>query len=145
MIYKKEDVQRTLKDEVGWEYYGGKHCESTYTRFFQTYILPTKFNIDKRKVHYSALIRSGQMTRSEALEKIKTPQITEEEAEEQKEYVSKKLGVTVEEFEELMSHPPKTFRDYPTYLSIIRMFRVPIKVACKIGLLPDVLYEKYAR
>ena len=64
--YEEKKIMELLTKEVGWKDYGGKHHESKYTGFFQSYILTRKFNIDKRKLHYSALIRSGQMTREDA-------------------------------------------------------------------------------
>ena len=62
---------QTLERELGWKYYGWKHYESIYTRFYQGYILPKKFGYDKRKSHLSSLICSGEMTREEALEELK--------------------------------------------------------------------------
>lgn len=129
MDYRKEEAKKILKDELGWRDYGGKHYESIYTRFIQSYLLPKKFNIDKRKVHFSALIRSGQMTRDEAFEKIKEPPISEVQAREDREYVIKKLGLTEEEFKEILSAELKTFLDYPTYYPVIKRLRVPIRLA----------------
>ena len=57
--YKKEEAKKIIKKELSWEDYGAKHHESIYTRFVQAYILPKKFNIDKRKAHLSSLICSG--------------------------------------------------------------------------------------
>jgi len=143
--YRKDEVATFLEKELGWSSYGGKHYESIYTRFFQSYLLPKKFNIDKRKTEYSALVRSGQMTRDEALMKIKEENpYPKDKVKEDKEYVIKKLGLTPEEFEEILSSEPKTFLDYPTYYPIIRLFRVPIKLACKSHLLP-MRFEKYFR
>jgi hypothetical protein len=58
-------------------------------------------------------------------------------------YTINKLGLTKEEFEEMLSAKPKTFHDYPSYYPIIKASRVPIKIACKLNLLPQVFYEKY--
>jgi hypothetical protein len=60
-----------LEKELGWRRYGGKHYESIFTRFYQGYILPNKFGVDKRKLHYSTLIISGQISREQALLEIK--------------------------------------------------------------------------
>ena len=111
--YNKEEAIKLLEKELGWEYYGGKHYESIYTRFFQCYILPKKFNIDKRIAHFSTLIYSGQMTREEALEEMKKDVYPPELLEKDKKHVLNKLGLTEEEFEKIMSLPTKTFRDYP--------------------------------
>ena len=115
MTYVKEDAIKLLEKELGWEYYGGKHYESIYTRFLQAYILPRKFNIDKRRSHLSSLICSGQITREEALEEMKRdPYPSEEMMKSDKEYVLTKLGLSEEEFEIIMSLPIKTVRDYPS-------------------------------
>ena len=83
------------------------------------------------------------MIGEKALEKLKEPPISEDPAKRDKEYVLKKLGFTEDDFEGIMSAETKTFLDYSTYYSIIRAFRVPIKVACKFGILPEIFYEKY--
>jgi len=111
--YVKKDAMRLLEKEFDWKPYGHKHFESIYTRFFQGYILPRKFNIDKRKAHLSTLICSGQMTREEALEEMKRDIYPEKDMHEDKECVLKKYSLTEEEFEKIMSHSIKTFRDYP--------------------------------
>ena len=126
MPYIKKDAIEILQKELGWQYYGGKHYESIYTRFLQGYILPTKFNIDKRRAHLSTLICSGQLTREEALQEMEhAPYPTEEMMKTDKEYVLKKLGLTEDEFEEIMSLPLKTFRDYP---SDYRLFQAMLKL-----------------
>ena len=60
--YVKSDVKEVLAKELGWRDYGGKHYESVYTKFFQGWILPEKFGIDKRIADYSNLILAGQMS-----------------------------------------------------------------------------------
>lgn len=113
--FVKRDAIEILEKELGWQYYGGKHYESIYTRFFQGYILPVKFGYDKRKGHFSSLICSGEMTREEALAELKKPTYPPAQQEEDREYVVKKLGLTDAQFEEIMNMPPKTIYDYPSY------------------------------
>lgn len=113
--YVKKDALQVLEQELGWRYYGGKHYESIYTRFYQGYILPRKFGFDKRKMHLSSLICSGEVTRAEACEELKKEPYPVELQEEDKAYVIKKFGLTEAEFEEIMNLPKKTFRDYPSY------------------------------
>jgi len=110
--YVKEDVKRLLAQELDWKDYGGKHYESIFTRFYQAYILPRKFNIDKRKAHLSTLICSGQITREDALQEMQKDLYTEEDLEKDKEYVLNKLGLTDEEFEQIMNLPVKSHSDY---------------------------------
>ena len=111
--YNKKTARQILESEVCWKYYGGKHYESVFTKFYQAYILPTKFNIDKRRAHLSVLVCSGQMTREDALEEIKKPLYEKKEFEIEKEYVLKKLGLSEESFQEIMEMPPKSHLDYP--------------------------------
>jgi hypothetical protein len=112
-----------LEVELGWKKYPEKHYESVYTRFHHSYLLPRKFGIDMRKIYFSALVRSGLMDRTEALEKLKSPPVSEKQAEEDKEYVIKKLGLTRKEFDQILSTPPKTFFDYPTYYPLFQRSR----------------------
>ncbi|PKP61394.1 MAG: N-acetyl sugar amidotransferase [Candidatus Altiarchaeales archaeon HGW-Altiarchaeales-1] len=131
--YDKKEAMRIIEKELGWRYYGGKHYESIYTRFFQGYILPKKFGIDKRRAHLSTLICSGQMTRDEALEEMKKdPYPTEEMMNDDKEYVIKKLGLTEKEFEKIMSLPIKTFTDYPNNYFLISKRWLIVRLAKKL-------------
>ena len=111
--YNKKEVMNVLQNELGWIYYGGKHYESVYTRFFQGYILPRKFDIDKRRGHLSDMINSGQIQRENALAEIKTPGYDPILRAQDEQFVMKKLLLSLEEFETLMQLPKKTFQDYP--------------------------------
>lgn len=114
--YNRKDAIKLLEDELSWRDYGDKHCESIYTRFFQSYILPKKFGFDKRRAHLSSLICSGQLDREEALQEIALkPYSSEKEENYDKEYVLKKLGLIQEEFEKIMKLTHKRFNDYPSY------------------------------
>jgi len=121
--YSKADAMRVLTDVLGWRPYGGKHYESIYTRFFQGYILPTKFGIDKRRAHFSTLIVSGQMTRDEALAEIKQPPYAGYMQEEDMDYVLKKLGFSEEEFQRIMALPVRAYHDYPNSLPLVKLTR----------------------
>lgn len=141
--YNKKAVDSILKKEVNWEYYGGHHHENTFTKFFQSYYLPKKFNIDKRKTELSALVRSGQISRQEAIDEITaSPYQYEEKV---VDYTATKLDFSSDEFEQIMKAPNKSHNDYPTLLPIIRMLKFPIKIAGKLKLVPSILYLKYAR
>ncbi len=111
--YNKESVIRLLEKELGWKYYGGKHYESIYTRFFQAHILPTKFNIDKRRAHLSTLVCSGQLTRGQALEEMKQELYSPDKLKDDEEYIIKKFGLKEGEFKEIMASPIKSYKDYP--------------------------------
>jgi N-acetyl sugar amidotransferase len=139
--YDEKEVMDLITKELNWKDYGGKHHESKYTAFFQGYILTRKFNIDKRKLHYSALIRSGQLTREEALVKVQSDPYTG--GEELLDYCLKKLDFTKEEFDQIMNEPPKSFMDYKSYYSFVKFMQKPIKWATKIGIVPETVYMKY--
>lgn len=141
--YRKKEVDRILKDELGWEYYGGHHHENTYTEFFQSFLLPNKFNIDKRKTELSALIRSGQISREEALNELARTKYQSNK--EVVHYAISKLCLSAEAFETIYKTEPRKFTDYDTYYPLIKTFRVPIAIACKLRLLPQILYLKYAK
>ena len=112
--YDKAAAMRLLQDKLGWVYYGGKHYESIYTRFYQAYVLPRKFDIDKRKAHLSTLVLSGQMTRDEALRTLEAPVHPERDLLQDRDYSTKKLGLGEEQFAAIMAAPNKTFHDYRT-------------------------------
>jgi N-acetyl sugar amidotransferase len=139
--YDEKKVMDLITKELNWKDYGGKHHESKYTAFFQGYILTRKFNIDKRKLHFSALIRSGQLTREEALRKVQVDPYSG--GEELLDYCLKKLDFTREEFDQIMNEPPKTFMDYKSYYSFVRFMKKPIKWATKVGIVPETVYMKY--
>jgi N-acetyl sugar amidotransferase len=112
--YDKKTAMEFLQNKLGWVYYGGKHYESIYTRFYQAYLLPRKFEIDKRKAHYSNLVLSGQMSRDEALIAMKEPVYPEKLLLEDRDYVSKKLGLKSGELDAIVASPNKIFADYKT-------------------------------
>ena len=111
--YSKKDAIKTLEDEVAWKNYGGKHHESVYTRFVQSYIQPVKFDLDYRRATFSTQICTGEITRKYAIEELRKKSYDPEKIEVEKKYVSKKLGITPKEFEEIMQAEPKSYKDYP--------------------------------
>lgn len=113
--YQKCEAIKELESELGWKYYGGKHYESIYTRFYQGHILPRKFGYDKRKSHLSSLICAGEIKRGEALRQLAADPYPIEMQEGDKLYTIKKLGITPEEFERIMNLPKRTYWDYPSY------------------------------
>jgi len=143
--YDKKQAGEVLKDTLSWKDYGGHHFESIYTRFVSSYILPTKFNIDKRKVSLSAKVRSGKLSRKEALKILDEEYYPPKRIKKDKEAVLDRIGINDKEFEQIMISPIKSYNDYKTYLTTIKRFKFFIKIACKLKLLPEILYEKYAK
>ena len=109
-----------IENELDWKYYGGKHYESIYTRFVQGYILPKKFGFDKRRLHLSSLIWSGQISRNDALEEITKADYSMELRDQDRGFVEEKLRISHEEFEQIMNSPVKNFWDYPSYKKIFK-------------------------
>lgn len=114
MEFNKAEAKRLLIEEMGWRDYGGKHHESIFTRFYQGYVLPKKFDIDKRKAHLSNLILTGQITRDEALRELQQPPYDEDQQQDDKAYVAKKLGFSDTEFDAILNEPPRDHRDFRT-------------------------------
>ena len=115
MEFQKNEAIQILTKEVGWRPYEKKHYESIFTRFYQGYILPVKFHIDKRRLHYSTLICSNQMTRAEALSLMQKSTYDDQHLlEEDKIYVLKKLGIDIKQFEEYLQAPSVPHSAYPS-------------------------------
>lgn len=138
--YIRKDVDEMLHTELGWVNPGAHYFDDLY-QSLMTYVLRKKFNIDRRRFNYSALIRSGQMSREEAIEKLKEVYTIEDPK--VIDLCIKRLGLTREQFEEFMKLPPKTFRDYPSHYKLIRSLRLPIWILSRVGVLPVTAYEKY--
>jgi len=141
--YKKEEVGIELEKKLNWQYYGGHHHENLYTKFFQSFLLPKKFNIDKRKTELSALVRTKQINRNEAINIIQESNYKFED--EVVDYTISKLGLSREEFNKLFNAPIKSFNDYATYRPLIKLLKFPIKIACSLRILPLIFYLKYVK
>lgn len=130
--YDKSNAERILREAIGWTSYGGKHHESIYTRFYQGYILPRKFKIDKRYGHLSDLINSGQITRQLALQELSKPPYDVILQKSDYEYVCKKLDYSHDEFEAILSLSPLSFMDYPnSFVAIQRLKSLVNKLRSK--------------
>lgn len=114
--YNKSEIKDLMIKELGWRDYGGKHFESIFTRFYQAYILPNKFHIDKRKFHLSVLICSGQLTKEQALKEMQKPAYDPELLKEDYAFVLKKLGLSESEFKAIMDLPLKDHLEYDSYI-----------------------------
>ncbi len=110
--YDKYEAMDALKKELGYRPYRGKHYESVFTRFYQAYILPRKFGIDKRRAHLSSLVVAGQLTREQASDELQQPLYRADELQREYEYVIKKWGLSVEDFEAYLSTPRREHREF---------------------------------
>jgi len=122
--YDKFLAMEALQKDFGYKPYPYKHYESVFTRFYQGYLLPKKFGVDKRKVHLSTLIISGQMSREEALEGLKgsIAYPSEKALEEDILYFLKKMGWSRDQLEDYLSRPGKSHLDYPSEKPLFDFF-----------------------
>lgn len=129
--YIKEDAIKLLVDQFGWQPYPQKHFESRFTKFYEGYWLPYKFGYDTRRVQFSSLIVTNQMTRKEALKKLESPPFDDATIAQEFEYVAAKLDISIEELQSYRDAPNKTYRDYRSQESI---YNVGAKVMKFFGL-----------
>jgi hypothetical protein len=111
--FVKHDVIEALKEKFDWKYYGRKHYESKYTRFVQSYYLHEKFGIDYRRATLAAQVCTGEINREQANQQLKSKPFDSCKIEEEKQYISKKLSVSRDEFEGILNLPAKWYWDYP--------------------------------
>ena len=119
--YVKKEAEETLEKLFGWQPFKHKHHESRFTRFYEDYWLPRRFGFEKRRAHFSSLIMTGQMTREHATHRLSGPEMNEHFLQQEFEYVAHKLGLSVEELQELFDSPKKTYRDYKNKRWIISL------------------------
>ena len=110
--YIKKEAMEFLSREYGWQPYPQKHFESRFTKFFEGYWLPVRFGYDTRRVQFSSLILTGQMTREEALKELQKPSYDKINIKHDFEYIATKLGITVDELKKYQDLPKKSYKDY---------------------------------
>lgn len=133
MRYDKEAAKRELSETYAWKDYGSKHQESRFTRFYQEIYLPRKFKFDKRRLHLSSLIVSGQLSRAAAVAELKKPLISEMQALQETRFVAKKLGISESELSALIDAAPMPHENYSgsmMLLSWLRRIRQQIRIIC---------------
>lgn len=138
--YRKEPVKKMLTERYGWTWYGGHHLENRFTAFFHSYWLPRRYGLDTRINGWSALIRSGQMTREEALAELARPPHLDDGI---IEVVKRRLRLSDAEFDAVMAAPKRTFRDYPNYKRTFERMRPVFWMLYRMDLVPKSFYVKY--
>lgn len=126
--YHKPSAINYLMETVGWKPYAGKHGESVITRFHQAYILPKKFRKDKRIMHLSDMIHSGQTTRAAALAELAEPPYDPSLMEQDRVFVIKKFKISETEFDAIIKSPPTDYRAYPNSESLYKIVRQMVRV-----------------
>ncbi len=141
--YSYDNVEKILKEEVDWNYYGGHHHESLLTKFVVSSYLPKKFNIDRRLTSYSAMVRAGLISKNEAKKVLNESPIAEKEEINLQEYILDKLDLSKNEFEAIMKMKNKNFRNFKTYYNFFKHFKFPVKILYKLNFIPKLLYLRY--
>ncbi len=118
MNYDKEAARLELEQRYGWRDYGGKHSESRFTKFYQEIYLPQKFGFDKRRLHLSSLIVSGQIRREDALAEVATSITTAQQARRDIKFVAKKLNLAQDQLQAYIDAAPIDHRAYPNGLKV---------------------------
>jgi hypothetical protein len=138
--YSKEAARKFLEDFCGWKYYGGHHLENRMTAFHHSFYAPTKFGLDQRNNTLAALVRSGRMSRDDALKEYAAAPPAEDDL---IAYVIKRFAITRSEFWEIMGKPRRYFTDYVTYKKRFERFRPLFYILAKANLVPMSFYLKY--
>ena len=138
--YQRPVAEKIIKKEFDWVNTGAHYFDDLYQSLL-TFILRKKFNIEFRRFNYSALIRSKQMTKEEALQRMKTKYVVEDEK--IIELCIKRLGINREDINKCLEEKPKSFLDYNTNYSLIKKFKLIIKFLSKAGVIPPSTYLKF--
>jgi N-acetyl sugar amidotransferase len=128
--YNKENAKQRLISEIGWVDYGGKHYESVFTKFYQSYILPVKFGADKRRAHLSNQICAGKTSKEQAKLILQNKPLEDHSIISEKEYIIKKLNLSEKEFEDIMKEKPRLHSEFDSdqklwnrYFRIIKLLK----------------------
>lgn len=130
VVYDKAEAMKLLHEKYGWESYANKHYENVFTRWYEGYYLSHKFGYDTRRNVLSNQILAGTMTREEAKKILEQPPYDPDQMEEDKEYIAKKLGVSTQEFEQIIEGENKTVYDYKNEQGLIHL---AVKIAKLAG------------
>jgi N-acetyl sugar amidotransferase len=118
--YDKQRCIDVLVREIGYRSYPYKHYESIFTRFYQGYLLPKKFGIDKRRMHLSSLICSGQMTRDHAHALLaQSPYPDQDDLQVDIDYFLKKLGWSQADLDDYLQRPESPHNEYANEAALL--------------------------
>jgi len=140
LSYSKEEAKKYLKEKFDWSDYGGHHLENRSSAFVHLVYHPQKFKMDNRNWTLAARVRSGAISREEALDIYNSPIPQDNEL---VNYVKKRLGLTDVEYDKLLNGPNKSFRDYKTYKRRFERMRPFFKILADKNLVPRSFYLKY--
>jgi len=133
MRYQKNEALKILKEKIGYKEYGYKHGESVFTKFFQNYYLPEKFGIDKRKPHFSSQILSGEITREQAINKLKQKLYDKNDLIDDKVYIAKKLGIKIDELDSMIMAKNHYYFEYSNWDFLRKIMLFVKKIIQKVS------------
>tara|TARA_Y100001958_G_C21245067_1_gene574521 strand:- start:1305 stop:2405 length:1101 start_codon:yes stop_codon:yes gene_type:complete len=110
--YDKEEAMKFLEKKYEYQKYPQKHFESRFTKFYESFWLPERFSYDTRKVQFSSLILTKQMSREKALKKLQLPSYDKSTISHDIEFIANKLDITEDELISYLTIPKKTYKDY---------------------------------
>ena len=131
--FDRETMEAEMKRLISWQDYGGKHCENVYTEFVGSWLLPNKFDIDKRIVYLSAQVRSGKLTKQQARDLFN----------EKSEFNLDKLADQKDKLLALTNLRKGKREDYAKYN--FKAYRPLIWILAKINVVPYTFYVKYCK
>jgi len=140
LSYSKEEAQELLTRKFCWTYYGGHHLENRMTAFHHSFYTPVKFGLDQRNNSLAASVRSGKISRDEAIQLYSEPPRMEEEL---LQYFKKRLNLSDSDFNAIMSLPLKHYTDYRTYKKRFERLKPLFWIMAKSQLVPMSFYVKY--
>ena len=117
--YIKKDAEFLLNQKYGWNSFQHKHHESRFTRFYEDFWMPRKFGYEKRRAHFSSLIMTKQMTRDEAINRLKAPEMSDEFFKFEFEFIANKLGLSDEQLKKIYNGKNKSFHDYKNKYTLV--------------------------
>lgn len=130
--YDPNQALKILNKEIGFKYYGSKHCESSLTRLLQCYIQPEKYGFEKRRAHLSSLVVSGLITRDDALKELSKAPCSKKQIEEDINEFIDKLGLTRKQFDKIIKDKKnRSHYDFKTNQKKINMFNKLRKIIGK--------------
>jgi hypothetical protein len=138
--YSKEEAQDLLRENYGWQYYGGHHLENRMTAFYHGIYMPRKFGGDLRNNTLAARVRNGSLDRATAWAEYNSPPTVERQL---LDYFLKRLGITASEFDNVMAETPRNWTEYPTYKRRFERLRPLFAVLANADLVPMSFYMKY--
>lgn len=127
--FNKFEALDALEANYGYKRYPYKHYESVFTRFYQGYILPKKFGVDKRKLHLSTLVASGQLSREDALQGLEgIAYQSEQDLDQDLRYFLKKMKWSEQDLSHYLARSPVPHDHYPSekglWLWLAKLYRL---------------------